>query len=80
MRFFTGLTLDASSAIFHLGQLQIPVRRTYAYLLNQQGVHVTTAQRLLGHSDPRVTMRIYTQVLDNDIDDVDLILSKTAGF
>jgi len=45
------------------------LRHTYAYLLKQQGVHVTTAQRLLGHSDPRVTMAIYTQVLDNEIDD-----------
>jgi integrase len=49
-------------------------------LLKQQGVHVTTAQRLLGHSDPRVTMGIYTQVLDNEIDDVGILLSKAAGF
>ena len=39
-----------------------------------------SAQRLLGHSDPRVTMSIYTQVLDNEIDDVGLLLSKAAGF
>lgn len=56
------------------------LRHTYAYLLKQQGVHVTTAQRLLGHSDPRVTMGIYTQVLDNEIDDVGLLLIKAAGF
>ncbi len=56
------------------------LRHTYAYLLKQQGVHVTTAQRLLGHSDPRVTMSIYTQVLDNEIDDVGLLLSKATGF
>lgn len=56
------------------------LRHTYAYLLKQQGVHVTTAQRLLGHSDPRVTMGIYTQVLDNEIDDVGLLLVKAAGF
>ena len=56
------------------------LRHTYAYLLKQQNVHVTTAQRLLGHSDPRVTMSIYTQVLDNEIDDVGLLLSKAAGF
>jgi integrase len=55
-------------------------RHTYAYLLKQQGVHVTTAQRLLGHSDPRVTMNVYTQVLDNEIDDVGLLLSKAADF
>lgn len=56
------------------------LRHTYAYLLKQQGVHVTTAQRLLGHSDPRVTMNIYTQVLDSEIDDVGLLLSKAAGY
>jgi integrase len=56
------------------------LRHTYAYLLKQHGVHVTTAQRLLGHSDPRVTMNVYTQVLDNEIDDVGLLLAKAAGF
>ena len=56
------------------------LRHTYAYLWKQQGVHATTAQRLLGHSDPRVTMGIYTQVLDNEIDDVGLLLQKAAGF
>jgi integrase len=44
------------------------LRHTYAYLLKQQGIHVTTAQRLLGHSDSRITMNIYTQVLDEEID------------
>ena len=52
------------------------LRHSYAYLLKQQGVHVTTAQRLLGHSDPRITMGIYTQVLDNEIDEAGLILAK----
>jgi integrase len=55
------------------------LRHTYAYLLKQQGVHVTTAQRLLGHSDPRVTISVYTQVLDSEIDEVGLLLSKAAG-
>lgn len=52
------------------------LRHTYAYLLKQQGVHVTTAQRLLGHSDPRITMGIYTQVLDSEIDEAGLTLAK----
>lgn len=43
-------------------------------------MHVTTAQRLLGHADPRVTMGIYTQVLDNEIDDVGILLSNAVGF
>ena len=55
------------------------LRYTYAYLLKQQGVHVTTAQRLLGHSDPRITMGIYTQVLDTEIDAVGILLSKHTG-
>jgi integrase len=54
------------------------LRHTYAYLLKQQGVHITTAQRLLGHSDPRVTLGIYTQVLDIEIDDVGALLSKVV--
>jgi integrase len=51
-------------------------RRTYAYLLKTQGVHVTTAQRLLGHSDPIMTLKIYTGVRDEEIDDVALSLHK----
>lgn len=44
-------------------------RRTYAYLLKTQGVHVTTAQKLLGHSDPLMTLKVYTSVLDSEIDE-----------
>ena len=50
------------------------LRHTYAYLLKSQGVHVTTAQRLLGHSDPKVTLAVYTQVLDDEIDEAGVIL------
>ena len=50
------------------------LRHTYAYILKSQGVHVTTAQKLLGHSDPRVTMAVYTAVLDSEIDDVGTLL------
>lgn len=55
------------------------LRHTYAYLLKTQGVHVTTAQRLLGHSDPKVTLAIYTQVLDNEIDDAGMLLKSFIG-
>jgi len=44
-------------------------RRTYAYLLKTQGIHVTTAQRLLGHADPIMTLKIYTSVLDSEVDE-----------
>ena len=55
------------------------LRHTYAYLLKSKGVHVTTAQRLLGHSDPKVTLAIYTQVLDSEIDDTGMMLRAFIG-
>ena len=50
------------------------LRHTYAYILKRQGIHVTTAQKLLGHSDPKVTLAVYTQVLDMEIDEAGDIL------
>ena len=44
------------------------LRHTYAYLLKSSGVHVTTAQRLMGHSDPGITLGIYTRFRDDEID------------
>ncbi len=55
------------------------LRHTYAYILKKQGIHVTTAQRLLGHSDPKVTLAVYTRVLDSEIDDAGLTLSRMVG-
>lgn len=43
------------------------LRKTYAYNLKEAGVHVTTAAKLMGHSNPMVTLKIYTQVRDNEI-------------
>jgi integrase len=54
-------------------------RRTYAYLLKTRGVHVTTAQRLLGHSDPIMTLKIYTGVLDEEVDEVRILLKSHLG-
>ena len=51
-------------------------RRTYAYLLKTQKIHVTTAQKLLGHSDPIMTLKVYTSVLDNEIDEAGDILGS----
>ncbi len=51
-------------------------RRTYAYLLKTQGIHVTTAQRLLGHADPLITLKIYTSVLDNEIEEAGTTLRE----
>lgn len=55
------------------------LRRTYAYLLKTNGVHVTTAQKLLGHSDPMMTLKVYTSVLDSEIDDAGESLRHTLG-
>ena len=54
-------------------------RRTYAYLLKTQGVHVTTAQKLLGHSDPMMTLKVYTSVLDSEIDDAGILLNAAIS-
>lgn len=55
------------------------LRHTYAYILKKKGIHVTTAQRLLGHSDPKVTLAVYTRVLDSEIDDTARILGSLIG-
>jgi len=43
------------------------LRHSYAYLLKQSGVHVTTAQKLLGHADPKITLGIYTGFREEEI-------------
>jgi len=56
------------------------LRRTYAYLLKTQGIHVTTAQKMLGHSDPIMTLKVYTSVLDDEIDAAGVaLLAKIGG-
>lgn len=55
------------------------LRKTYAYLLKKNDVHVTTAQKLLGHASPMVTLSIYTQVLDNEILETGSRLSQAIG-
>ena len=52
------------------------LRKTYAYFLKTNDVHVTTAAKFLGHSDPMVTLKIYTLVRDNEIDDIGERLRK----
>lgn len=38
------------------------LRKTFCTLLARHGVHPKTAQRLMGHSDVRLTMDVYTEV------------------
>jgi len=55
------------------------LRKTYAYFLKTNDVHVTTAAKFLGHSDPVVTLKIYTLVRDNEIDEVGIKLKKALS-
>ncbi len=43
------------------------LRKTYAYILKRNGIHVTTAQKLMGHASPTVTLKIYTAVLQEEL-------------
>jgi len=52
------------------------LRKTYAYLLKSSDVHVTTASKLMGHSNPLITMKIYTAVLDNEIEKSGIALQE----
>ena len=55
------------------------LRKTYAYFLKTNDVHVTTAAKFMGHSDPTVTLKIYTMVRDTEIDDVGIRLRNTLA-
>ena len=44
------------------------LRKTYAYLLKSSSIHVTTASQYMGHSNPMITLSVYTQVLDSEIE------------
>jgi integrase len=46
------------------------LRKTYAYFLKSNDVHVTTAAKFMGHSNPLMTLKIYTLVRDNEVTDV----------
>ena len=59
-----------------LGVTVHSLRKTYAYMLKNSQVHVTTAAKLLGHSNPMITMKIYTQVLDEEIDKTGIALQQ----
>lgn len=53
------------------------LRKTYAYFLKTNGVHVTTAAKFMGHSNPMVTLKIYTLVKDSEVKEIgDLLRSK----
>ena len=56
------------------------LRKTYAYFLKTNGVHVTTAAKFMGHSNPMITLKIYTLVKNSEVMEVgDLLRSKIAS-
>lgn len=52
------------------------LRKTYAYFLKTNQVHVTAAAKMLGHSNPMVTLKVYTLVRDEEIDEIGRALRK----
>jgi integrase len=52
------------------------LRKTYAYFLKSNNVHVTTAAKFMGHSNPLLTLKIYTLVLDDEIEIIGSKLRK----
>ena len=42
------------------------LRKSYAYTLKSAQIHVTTAAKLMGHANPMMTLKIYTQVRDDE--------------
>lgn len=55
--------VPATFAIKRAGLQFHDLRRTNATALVQEGVDVKTAQERLGHSDPRLTIGLYAQVI-----------------
>lgn len=53
------------------------LRKTYAYFLKSNGVHVTTAAKFLGHSNPMITLKIYTLVRNTEIHEIGHALRKS---
>jgi integrase len=56
------------------------LRKSYAYFLKSNNVHVTTAAKFMGHSNPLVTLKIYTLVLDDEIDQIGDDLRQKLNF
>jgi integrase len=56
------------------------LRKTYAYFLKTNQVHVTTAAKFMGHSNPLITLKIYTLVKDSEVTEIgDLLRKKLKG-
>jgi integrase len=71
---FQKTRVGIAGALGEFGVTIHSLRKTYAYFLKIHDVHVTTAAKFLGHSDPMVTLKNYTMVRDNEIDEISVRL------
>jgi integrase len=55
------------------------LRHTFATTLAEKGVHPSTAQKMLGHSDIRMTLAIYTHATDGMQDAATAALEETSS-
>jgi integrase len=55
------------------------LRHTFATTLAAEGVHPSTAQKMLGHSDIRMTLAIYTHATDDTQDAATAALERALG-
>jgi site-specific recombinase XerD len=53
------------------------LRHTFAATLGEKGVHPSTAQKMLGHSDIRMTLAIYTRPTEGIQDSATATLEET---
>ena len=58
------------------------LRHTFCTILFESGVDVLTAQKLMGHSDPKITMDIYTHLSEQheeiQLDKLDSFLNNAS--
>jgi integrase len=73
------VTKNHIRTVYFLKKAIHSLRKTYAYFLKTNNVHVTIAAKFLGHSDPMVTLKIYTMVRDTEIDEVGNQLRASLG-
>ena len=54
------------------------LRHTAASLAVQSGAHVKTIQRMLGHTSAAMTLDVYSDLFDQDLDSVSSALDEAA--
>ena len=55
------------------------LRHTAASLAVQAGANVKTIQRMLGHTSAAMTLDVYSDLFDDDLDDVATALDSAAN-